>query len=392
MSWRQAILGDIVRIARSGISAEDIKPGTKYVGLEHINSEGDFTDVREVAVGELASTKFVFTQRHVLFGKLRPYLKKTARPDFGGICSTDILPLEPGSEIDRDFLFHVLRRQQFVDDVSSLCAGANLPRISPKVLSSLKIPLPPLDEQRRIAAILDKADALRAKRREGIAKLDQLLQSVFLDMFGDPVSNPKRWPRVHFADLLDRIESGSSPVCLNRQREDHEWGVLKLGAVTRCVFDATENKALPAGAPIDPRLEVRKGDLLFSRKNTYELVAACAYVSKTPSKLLLPDLIFRLCLKDSAPICPRYLQALLTHPRKRKQMQSLAGGSAGSMPNISKAKLNAASIELPPLPLQQQFAFIAGQIEHQKSRFQQSTGGLLALFASLQNRAFSGTL
>lgn len=292
--------------------------------------------------------------------------------------------------VDPDYLRRALEAS--LTSMEREAHGATMKHITRDRFLAVRIPLPGLPEQRRIAAILDKADALRAKRREGIAKLDQLLQSVFLDMFGDPVSNPKRWPRVHFADLLDRIESGSSPVCLNRQREDHEWGVLKLGAVTRCVFDATENKALPADAPIDPRLEVRKGDLLFSRKNTYELVAACAYVSKTPSKLLLPDLIFRLCLKDSAPICPRYLQALLTHPRKRKQMQSLAGGSAGSMPNISKAKLNAASIELPPLPLQQQFAFIAGQIEHQKSRFQQSTGGLLALFASLQNRAFSGTL
>ena len=91
MTWPQIVLGNVVGFARSGIAPEAIQSGTRYVGLEHIDSEGNFVDVRAVDPGELASTKFTFSERHVLFGKLRPYLKKTARPNFSGICSTDIL-------------------------------------------------------------------------------------------------------------------------------------------------------------------------------------------------------------------------------------------------------------------------------------------------------------
>jgi len=258
-------------------------------------------------------------------------------------------------------------------------------------LIDAKIPLPSLSEQCRIAAILDKADALRAKRRKAIAKLDQLKQAVFLEMFGDPAINSKGWPQIPFEELLENIDSGKSPVCLERPVVDGEWGVLKLGAVTRCTFDPAENKALPPLTAYDPNLEVKKGDLLFTRKNTYDLVAACAYVSETPPpRLLLPDLIFRFRLKLDAPLVVRYLQALLTHPGKRKSIQSLAGGAAGSMPNISKAKLKTVLIELPPQALQEQYEKAVKSIEAIKANQLVSLRKMDAAFMSLQQSLFQG--
>ena len=82
-----------------------------------------------------------------------------------------------------------------------VATGANYPAVSEAKIKASKIPLPPLDEQKRIAGILDAADALRAKRREAIAQLDTLLQSTFLDMFGDPVTNPKGWNVVAFESM-----------------------------------------------------------------------------------------------------------------------------------------------------------------------------------------------
>ena len=98
-----------------------------------------------------------------------------------------------GSRVDQSYLRYALN--SLLDQiVGQSHGGVGLKHITKGKLEAVKIPLPPLPEQRRIAAILDKADALRAKRREAIAKCDQLLQSVFLDMFGDPVTNPKGWP------------------------------------------------------------------------------------------------------------------------------------------------------------------------------------------------------
>jgi type I restriction enzyme S subunit len=162
--------------------------------------------------------------------------------------------------------------------------------------------------------------------------------------------------------------------------------------VTSCDFLPTENKALPENIEPDPEIEVRPGDLLFTRKNTQELVAACALVRNTPPRLLMSDLIFRLRLGPQAAIDSTFLHALLIFPPKRKEIQRLAGGSAGSMPNISKAKLETVEIELPPLPLQKEFAKRIEVVEQLRSASHAAIMATDALFAVLQHRAFLGEL
>ncbi len=258
---------------------------------------------------------------------------------------------------------------------------------------SIEIPKPPpIAEQKRIAAILDAADALRAKRRRSFAQLDTLLQSTFIDMFGDPVTNPRGWRTEILGNWIDKIESGWSPKCIDRKSLDDEWGVLKLGAVTRCEFNESEQKALPHDLKPRPVIEVHPGDLLFSRKNTYELIAAAAYVHDIRPKLMLSDLIFRLRLKPVAKVDPRFLWQLLIQPRQRNTIQKLAGGAAGSMPNISKAKLKTVRLIKPPLQLQHRFATIVESVGKQKSRLRAHFAELDTLFASLQSRAFNGEL
>lgn len=288
------------------------------------------------------------------------------------------------------YLYHFM--ESHLSTLREQSIGGIIKYIKISNLTDAKIPLPPLPEQRRIAAILDKAEALHAKRREAITKLDQLLQYVFLEMFGDPVTNPKGWPRVRFSELLESIDSGTSPVCLDRSAIDNEWAVLKLSAITRCEYDPSANKALPEGIEPDKSLEVKIGDLLFTRKNTRDLVAACAFVTDTPPRLLLPDLIFRFRLKKLAPVVPRYLQALLAFPGKRKDIQSLAGGSAGSMPNISKAKLSNALIELPPTDLQCEFERRLKHCDLLREKQRLALVKLDATFFALQQQAFAGKL
>ncbi len=185
--WPVLPLSAVAEIQRDGIDPQSIRRGTRFIGLEHIEPSGEITG-RITEEDELASTKFRFTAKHILYGKLRPYLRKIARPNFGGVCSTDILPILPGPKINRDYLFHFLRQPRMVQLATSRCTGANLPRLSPRTLLEFLVPLPPLPEQKRIAAILDKADEIRRKRRQALELADQFLRSVFLDMFGDPVS------------------------------------------------------------------------------------------------------------------------------------------------------------------------------------------------------------
>lgn len=244
-------------------------------------------------------------------------------------------------------------------NMSRLAPATTVPIISKSKFESLEISYPPdLKEQRRIAAILDKADSIRRKRQEAIKMCDEFLRALFLDMFGDPVTNPKRWDSLPLGSLLTKIDSGWSPKCQNRPAESPEWGVLKLSAVTKCQFDPGENKALLETDRPRTDLEVKSGDLLFTRKNTYELVGACALVENTPDHLLLPDTIFRLRLNSDAAILPHFLWKFLTMESVRQEIGKLASGSAGSMPNISKERLKSLKILRPPLETQKKFSNI----------------------------------
>jgi type I restriction enzyme S subunit len=201
-AWQTVALGDVATLNRATIAPADIRQGTAFVGLENIRSGGGFEGVGHADAAELLSCKFAFTKEHILFGKLRPYLAKVALPEFDGVCSTDIVPILPGPRLDRRYLGHFLLMPETTAIAANRATGANLPRLSARILLTFKVPLPPLDEQRRIAAVLDKAEEPRAKRRAALALFGTLPQAIFLDMFGDPAINPKLWPLTSLGELV----------------------------------------------------------------------------------------------------------------------------------------------------------------------------------------------
>ena len=206
--WPTVALGDVAAIDRASVQPNDIDAGTMYLGLEDIESWTGQLDPKPVDAGFLASSKFRFTPHHVLYGKLRPYLAKIACPNVAGICSTDILPILPGPKIDRRYLFQYLRRPDVVAHAAAQSGGANLPRLSPAALAAFEVPLPPLTDQRRIANLLDKADALRAKRRATLALLDSLTSAVFLEMFGDLLNDGASVPLSDCAKVVSGVAKG----------------------------------------------------------------------------------------------------------------------------------------------------------------------------------------
>jgi type I restriction enzyme S subunit len=334
--------------------------------------------------------------------KSQDVLVSTVRPNLNGVAripahfdsataSTGFTVLRPrDGALDSTYLFHWVRTEEFISDMVRKATGASYPAVSDRIVRDSAIPLPEISEQRRIAAILDQADALRVRRRAAIARLDELAQSTFVEMFEFQKLDCSDVPML--SDVLVAIESGHSPVCLDRPALSSEWGVLKLGAVTRCEFDEGQNKALPAAEAPRTQHEVSAGDLLFTRKNTRDLVGAVAYVKQTRDRLLLPDLIFRLRLRPDSGVSPIYMHRALIQPKKRSEIQGLAGGSAGSMPNISKAKLAAVRFRRPPLALQKEFEQRVDAIDALKAVHRAALLELESLFSSLQHRAFRGEL
>lgn len=290
------------------------------------------------------------------------------------------------------FLFHYSKSPAYRQWVATKQRVAIQANINGSEYASLRFPLPTPREQGRIVELLEQADELRRQRAEADQVADRILPALFHKMFGDPAANPKGWPRTKLGDLLESIDSGWSPVCENRQAALDEWAVLKLGAVTSNRYLESENKALPSTLEPLPEFEVRAGDLLFTRKNTYELVGACAYVRSTRPKLMLSDIIFRLNLRKDAEIHPLYLWALLIYPSKRPAIQMLAGGSAGSMPNISKGRLETLEIEKPPHSLQSAFARAVSGCDSLRDNAREARDNIESLFATMLHRAFTGKL
>lgn len=381
-----------------GLSSREWSDGEpRYVRITDINEDGRLNGMKVAPDGAQSDwDKAILNPGDLLFARSGATVGKTY------LHTDDNDPAVYAGYLIRFQLDHDLALPEYVFRYTQSAAyrrwvansqrAVAQPNINSQQYGELPIPLPPLEEQRRITAILDHADALRAKRREALARLDELTQSIFIDMFGDSRTISTLWPAMSLKDAFTAIESGRSPTCHTRAAADDEYGVLKLGAVTYGVYDPSQNKALPEDVVPDVRHEVRPGDLLFTRKNTAELVGATALVRHTRAKLLLPDLVFRLKVDPTSAMNAAYLQAVMMYPPIRRGIQGLAGGSAGSMPNISKAKLLTVKLPHPPLDLQLEFEQRVNCIESLKESQYAALAELDALFASLQSRAFRGEL
>jgi type I restriction enzyme S subunit len=303
----------------------------------------------------------------------------------------DLKALLPKQDISTRFLLHALLASS--GELERQASGATVKGITLNVLRELEIYLPRRPEQQRLAAILDQANQVHKLAVEVVRRSDLMIAAEYSHCFGDPRSNPLNWPVSCLSEVLDEIEGGWSPNCLERPASENEWGVLKLGSVTYGRFDQSANKALPANVAPKAYLAVSRGDILFSRKNTYDLVGASTLVMEDTSRMLIPDLVFRLKLKNhKALVSAEYLQTTLSFQSMRVAIRSLASGAAGSMPNISKGKLFNLAIPIPPMDLQRRFTGFRQAHEAQRRKLIHRATKANALFASLQHRAFRGEL
>ena len=383
MNWPTGALESIAILDRRSIHPSQAEAATPYIGLEHLDGDGRINCIKTVASAGLKSNKFQFSDHHVLFGKLRPYLRKIARPEFSGVCSTDIIPIRPKDGVSRNYLYYFLRTPETVNLATSRCTGVNLPRLGPKQLASFQIPLPPLAEQKRIAGILDAADALRAKRREALAQLDTLLQSTFLDMFGDPVTNPMGWEVVSVGDEIGFLTSGSRGWAKYYAEDGDTFiriqnlkdGQLDLGDIA--FVNAPESTEAR-------RTRVEPGDVLLS------ITADLGRTAVVPDGIAKAHINQHLAILRFTNLNPVFVSHQLASKGGQAQFERLnrEGVKAGlNFNDVKRIRLTN-----PPPDLQHDFATIVESIENQKASQRAHLAELDTLFASLQFRAFRGDL
>ena len=273
---------------------------------------------------------------------------------FGAFCCV----LRP-KDNEAEYLDHYFQSRQYRRAIEEACSGSNINNLKAANFLSLVVPHYDDDSTRAISALFDSIDVQIKQAKDQLALLDSLVKSRFVEMF-----DASRFERCAMGDLVANIVSGTNVSGQQRPLEDGEYGVLRISAVTRGAFNSNEYKVVVNVAGIN-MVHPHRGDLLFSRANTSEMVGATAIVDADYDQLFLPDKLWRLDPADGVETV--FLKALLSSPAVRSEMTKVSTGSSGSMQNISMAKFRKLSAFLPPLALQRQFADFVTQVD--KSRF-----------------------
>ncbi len=253
-------------------------------------------------------------------------------------------------------------------------------------LKAIKVPLPPLAAQRRIASILDQADELRQKRQQAIEKLDQLLQATFIDMFGDPVSNPKGWEAKPIdnicANIVDCVNKTApiveyeTPYKMIRTTNvrNHKVDISSVRYVEKETFDKWNRRLTP-----------KRGDVILTREAP---VGEVGILESDDSVFLGQRLmLYRVNLELTTP---EYLLYFLMSDNLKMQYEQMSSGS--TVKHLSVPQCSKWSIYLPPLELQLKFSEFYKMIHANLELMRISYNKADTLFKSLQNQAFSGTL
>ena len=252
-------------------------------------------------------------------------------------------------------------------------------------LLDYEIDVPPIEEQRRIAAILDQADDLRVKQSSAISCYEDLTQSIFLDMFGSPATWSSRWEMGTIGDMAEDVQYGTAA----KAGATGEWPIIRMGNITDDGrLDLADLKWIDLANRDLPKFTVKRGDLLFNRTNSREKVGkTCVVAADQP--LAFAGYLIRVRFKPEH--CPEFVNAYLTSDFGRALRLSMAK-PAVNQANISASEMRRMPIACPPSTLQRRFADALSLVDVERERQLTALSETQELFAALQSRAFSGQL
>jgi len=338
-----------------------------------------------------------FLSGDVLVAKITPCFEngKIAQallPQRNGFGSTEFHVVRARPNVsDARYLHHYLRLDTVRTEGQRRMTGSGGQRRVPaSFLSDLRVPLPPLEEQRRIAAILDQAETLRTQRRQALAHLDTLTQSLFLEMFGDPVANDRGWQDSLTLGEVADIASGVTKGRNLEGKVTRELPYLAVANVQDKSLRLDGIKSIDATEEEIQRYLLRKNDLLLTEGGDPDKLGRGTLWNDELPECIHQNHIFRVRLTTEL-LTPLFLNWLVGSPRGKKYFLRSAKQTTG-IASINMTQLKGFPLLVPPLPLQQTFATRIQAIEALKATHRAALTQLDALFASLQQRAFAGEL
>ena len=387
---RKVKLGKISKVVSGSTApkaeAFNEKEGLPFVRAGHLEALCNGEDINNLPKVKEGSGKLVAVPKHtVIFAKSGMSIMKNR------IYTTTekvyIVNHLAGVICNQQFIIpQYLKYFLLIFKPSTLIVDESYPSIRLKDIENIYIPLPDLQIQHKIVQVLDKAQALIDKRKEQIKLCDELIQSLFYDMFGDPVTNPKKFVIGTIRDMVADVKYGTSK---KPNDNDGEFPILRMNNITyNGYIDLTDLKYIDLNEEEREKYLVRKGDVLFNRTNSKELVGKTA-VYKYDYPMAFAGYLIR--VRTNKENNPEYLSAVLNPPYGKATLRGMCKNIIG-MANINAEELQNIKVPLPPVELQNLFAEKVRKIEHQKQLLQQSLALLEDNFNSLMQKAFKGEL
>ena len=342
---------------------------------------------------DVGSSKQILERGDVLLSKIVPHIRRawvvepiSSRPAIG---SSEWIIFRD-CRLDPAYLRHVLVSDRFHQEYLQTVAGVggSLLRARPSYVADIEIPLPPIEEQRRIAAVLDAADALRAKRRLAIAKLDTLTQAIFIGMFGDPVSNPLGWRDDRVLADVAEVRSG---ITKGRRTGGAPLITVPYLAVVNVqdgFIELDPLKSIDATATEIERYALRQGDILLTEGGDADKLGRGAVWHGQVEPCIHQNHVFRVRLVNGG-LKPEYLSCLLASQRGKRYFLRMAKQTTG-IASINMTQLRAFPLLEPPRAAQQEFLSRLRRVKEIVAILRRAKEQCDELYVSLQQRGVSG--
>ena len=364
-----------------------------FCGMSDLTENGEFKATESRRLGDVRKGYTYFAEGDLLFAKITPCMENgkggvaTGLVNAVGFGSSEFHVLRPLEGVDTRYLHQFLQAPQLRAAAEEVMTGsAGQKRVPKDFFKNCMIPLPSLAEQKRIAGILDEADRVRKKTQALIDKYDELAQSLFLDMFGDPVTNPKKLEVGTIGQLAAEVKYGTS----SKASEFGDLPYLRMNNITYSGhMDLGSLKFIDLSDDVPyHKYGTRRGDILFNRTNSRELVGKTGLV-RSDEKMILAGYLIRVRL--SKGVVPEYVWSWMNSQWVKTHLRNLCRGIVGQA-NINAQELKSIPIPIAPFELQSEFKDKLTEIESQKDQALMQLREGKTLFNALLQKAFNGEL
>ncbi|HHQ4681848.1 TPA: restriction endonuclease subunit S [Aeromonas veronii] len=397
MKWPMVKLADVCQVNPRLPKEYDETQDVSFLAMASVSEDGILLNQETRVLSETKKGFTYFERGDVIVAKITPCFEngKAAYLDSlqtqVGFGSTEFHVLRPDiKQLDGKYLFYLIWNRKFRFIAERIMSGsAGQKRVPASFLQNFEIPLPPLAEQKRIAAILDKADAIRQKRQQAIALADDFLRSVFLDMFGDPVTNPKGWEIQPISKVAE--VQGGLQVTKKREGLPVTCPYLRVANVYRGRLELSEIKTMQVTEVEQERVALVKNDILIVEGHgNKEEIGRCAMWDGSIENMIHQNHLIRVRVINNR-VLPQYLTDFINSEGGRGQLIGASNTTSG-LNTISTRLVKETAVLIPDLHIQERYIQIFKKVTETLNNFQQGTLEGKGFFESLSQKAFSGQL